>query len=83
MESIFIDEDLWGIVDGSVLKPITIRNQPPWDKKDVKAREILLMGRKDSHLYHVSYLKTSKKIWYQLQSIFQTKDVLSKVHVMR
>jgi hypothetical protein len=83
MKSILIDEDLWGIVDGLVLQPITINNQPPWDKKDVKARANLLMGLKDSHLHHVSSLKTSKKIWYQLQSIFPTKDVLSKVLVTK
>jgi hypothetical protein len=66
-----------------VPKPTTINNQPPWDKKDVKARANLLMSLKDNDLYHVSSLKTSKKIWYHLQSIFQTKDVLSKVHIMK
>jgi len=83
MESILIDEDLWGIVDGSIPKPTTINNQLPWDKKDVKAKANLLMRLKDSNLHHVSSLKTSKKIWYQSQSIFQTKDVLSKVHAMK
>ncbi len=38
MESILINENLGGIVDGSILKRTTVNNQPPRDKKDVKAR---------------------------------------------
>jgi hypothetical protein len=41
------------------------------------------MSLKDSHLHHVNFLKTFKDIWDQLQFIFQTKDVSSKVHVMK
>lgn len=73
MESILIDEDLRGIVDGSVPKPTTIYNQPPWDKKDIKARANLLMSLKDNHLYHVNSLKTSKKIWYHYNPSFKQK----------
>jgi hypothetical protein len=38
MESILINKDPWGIVNGSIPKPTPINNQLPWDKNDAKTR---------------------------------------------
>jgi len=40
MESILINKDLWGKINGSIPKP-TIDNQLPWDNNDAKAMENL------------------------------------------
>ncbi len=57
MESILINKDLWGKINGSIPKP-TINNQLPWDKNDANAMANLQMSLKDSHLHHVNFLKT-------------------------
>ncbi len=67
------------VVDGTSVRPSTTNGQTTWDKRDRRVRASLITSLRDNQMHLVTSAKTSKVVWDKLATIFETKDITSKV----
>jgi hypothetical protein len=71
MQILFEDKKLWNIVSKTYVKPIS--NFVEWDKKDKKAKTIIVMGLHDFLFKNVIETKRTKETWDCLLKYMKVK----------
>jgi hypothetical protein len=79
MEMIFLEKDLWSVVDETNVKPNLANGQIAWDRRDQRARANLITNLRNNQMHLVTTVKTSMKVWDKLATIIETKDITSNV----
>jgi hypothetical protein len=64
------ENGLWEYVEGSIAAPVDPVQQVAHNKKDVKARRIIVDGVKDHIIPHLSGKKTAKDMWEALVKLY-------------
>jgi hypothetical protein len=70
---------VWEIVEGKVATPADPIQQAAHNKKDVKARRIIVDGVKDHIIPHLSGKKTTKDMWEALVKLYQSDNQSRKM----
>ena len=83
MKSVLIQQDLWGYVNGTILKPSEMPEEENWEMKDQKALSTILLCVKRSQLNVVKHCSTSRNAWIELEKKFQPQGPGRKVLLFR
>jgi hypothetical protein len=74
---LFKDKELWNVVSRTNFKLVS--NFIEREKRDMKAKTIIVMGMHDFLLQNVIGVKTSKETWDCLLKVYETKGLVSKL----
>ncbi len=77
MQMLLEDNKLWNIVSKAYVKPVS--NFVEWEKRDKKARTIIVMGLHDSLFQNVIGTKGTKQKWDCLLKVYKTKGLAKKL----
>ena len=85
VQSILDEEDLWGIVDGSTVKPPTTDtdNLAAYLKKFKKCKRILISTMEEEVQKLIMRLNSPKEIWQRLEEVYRPKSRLRKIQPQR
>lgn len=81
IKSILVQNDLWGVVSGSVVRIDT--NKEKYDILDQKALAVIILNVKTSLLLHIKNCKTAAECWKKLEALFQHKGPGRKVTLFK
>ncbi|KAK2579421.1 hypothetical protein KPH14_002633 [Odynerus spinipes] len=71
MKSVLRFNDLWGYVNGNVVKPE--ENNAEWIKKDEKALDLITLSLQTNQYNYIKKANTSKEAWDTLKGIYESK----------
>jgi hypothetical protein len=74
MALVLEEQGLWEIAEGKVAAPADPVQLAAHNKKDVKARRIIVDGVKDHIIPHLSGKKTTKDMWEALVKLYQSDN---------
>src|SRR5260370_28045123 len=83
MQLILEDKELFGVIDGSDIKPDNGDALSEWVKRDKKARVTVCLALSDSVLATVRSCDTAKGIWDKLASVFESKSLVNRLFMRR
>ncbi len=78
---LFKDKKLWNVVSRTNVK--LLDNFAKWEKRDMKAKTIIVMGMHDFMLQNVIGAKTSKETWDCLLKVYEIKGIVNKLFLRR
>ncbi|KAB5588692.1 hypothetical protein CTheo_7870 [Ceratobasidium theobromae] len=67
MQDMFQEVGVWGIVDGSELRPSTPTNQATWDTKNTSALGAICQHVESTPMVHISHTTEASKAWAALK----------------
>ncbi|KAB5587920.1 hypothetical protein CTheo_8638 [Ceratobasidium theobromae] len=67
MQDMFREVGVWGIVDGSELRPSTPTNQATWDTKNTSALGAICQHIESAPMVHISHATEASKAWAALK----------------
>jgi hypothetical protein len=73
------ENGLWECVEGNIAAPTDPVQQVAHNKKDMKARRIIVDGVKDHIIPHLSGKKTAKDMWEALVKLYQSNNQSRKM----
>lgn len=76
MRSILVCNDLWGYVNGAVIK--TEENALAWTEKDQKALALIMLSVSRGQLNHIKRAETSKAAWDNLKRVHESTGPVRK-----
>lgn len=74
--------EVYGIVDGSVVKPEEDADKEIWEKKDAKAQSVIVTRLSQKVMLQVMNCETSKDIWDKLHTIYEQTSEMS-LHLLQ
>src|ERR1700712_3274149 len=83
MQLILEDKDLYGVIDGTDVKPEKAESVAEWVKRDKKARVTICLAVSDSTLATVRSCDTAKSVWDKLASVFESKSLVNRLFMRR
>src|ERR1700716_3904432 len=83
MQLILEDKDLFGVIDGSEVKPEKGDASAEWVKRDKKARVTICLAMSDSILATVRSCDTALGVWDKLASVFESKSLVNRLFMRR
>jgi hypothetical protein len=83
IRAILLGQDLMGVVDGSVPKPVVVVQQADWVKKDNQVTSLLCKALDESILESLMTCTTSKQIWDKLQLLHDQQAHESVHHIQQ
>jgi len=81
MQMLFKDKELWNVVSRTNVK--LVGNFVEREKRNMKAKTIIVMGTHDFLLQNEIGAKTSKQTWDCLLKIYETKGLINKLFLRR
>jgi transposase InsO family protein len=83
MQLILEDKDLFGVIDGTDVKPEKADAVAEWVKRDKKARVTICLALSDSVLATVRSCETAVSVWEKLASVFESKSLVNRLFMRR
>jgi hypothetical protein len=77
MQMLLKDNKRWNIMSKAYVKPTS--NFVDWEKRDRKAKTIIVMGLHDFLLQNVIGTKRTKETWDCLLKVYETKGLANKL----
>src|SRR5690349_8546248 len=83
MQLILEDKDLFGVIDGTDVKPEKNDALNEWMKRDKKARVTICLALSDSILATVRNCDTAVSVWEKLSSVYESKSLVNRLFMRR